>query len=129
MYPTYVAIDGDVYDTSSSPTYSPGGSYSFFAGKDAARAFGTGCFRAEMGHLNSDLRGLSEQEMQVRTFLFFWGKQHADGGFDSATGSSTLERVLFGPQEVQEGCDSQESSYRSQQSYSPTLQIRGYGPG
>ena len=36
------------------------------AGRDAARAFGTGCFATHHTH---DLRGLDEQEMQVRILL------------------------------------------------------------
>jgi len=58
-YPTYLAIDGDVYDVSKGKAYQPGGSYHFMAGVDAARAFGTGCFQTHKTH---DLRGLSEQE-------------------------------------------------------------------
>ncbi|KAK7061355.1 sterol metabolism-related protein [Favolaschia claudopus] len=57
--PTYLAIDGDVYDVSSGKSYQPGGSYHFMAGRDAARAFGTGCFQTHWTH---DLRGLSDQE-------------------------------------------------------------------
>ncbi|KAJ7087244.1 cytochrome b5-like heme/steroid binding domain-containing protein [Mycena belliarum] len=59
--PTYLAIDGDVYDVSKGKAYKPGGSYHFMAGIDAARAFGTGCFATHRTH---DLRGLSEQEAQ-----------------------------------------------------------------
>jgi len=59
--PIFLAIDGEVFDVSKGRhTYGPGGSYNFFAGKDAARAFGTGCFKT---HLTHDLRGLTEQEM------------------------------------------------------------------
>ncbi|THH21048.1 hypothetical protein EW146_g425 [Bondarzewia mesenterica] len=55
-------IDGDVYDVSSNRrVYGPGGSYHFMAGKDAARAFGTGCFKDHQTH---DLRGLSEKELK-----------------------------------------------------------------
>ncbi|KAI0829351.1 cytochrome b5 [Trametes gibbosa] len=58
--PVYIAIDGDVYDVSSNrATYGPGGSYHMMAGRDAARAYGTGCFKT---HLTHDLRGLSESE-------------------------------------------------------------------
>lgn len=39
-----------------------GGSYNHFAGKDAARAFVTGCFKS---HSTYDLRGLSEKEHEV----------------------------------------------------------------
>ncbi|KAJ7477149.1 hypothetical protein B0H11DRAFT_2158246 [Mycena galericulata] len=56
--PTYLAIDGDVYDVSKGKAYQPGGSYHFMTGVDAARAFGTGCFQTHKTH---DLRGLSEQ--------------------------------------------------------------------
>lgn len=60
--PIYLAIDGDVYDVSSGPlTYGPGGPYHMLAGKDAARAYGTGCFST---HLTHDLRGLSEGELK-----------------------------------------------------------------
>ncbi|CAN6626502.1 hypothetical protein TRVA0_010S03268 [Trichomonascus vanleenenianus] len=58
--PIYVAIDGKVYDVSSNPgMYGPGGSYSFFSGRDAARAYVTGCFTTDLTH---DLRGLDEEE-------------------------------------------------------------------
>ncbi|KAH9950098.1 cytochrome b5 [Amylocystis lapponica] len=60
--PLYLAIDGDVYDVSANRgMYGPGGSYHMMAGRDAARAYGTGCFTT---HLTHDLRGLSEQETQ-----------------------------------------------------------------
>jgi hypothetical protein len=36
------------------------------AGVDAARAFGTGCFKEHRTH---DLRGLSESEIQVKRFV------------------------------------------------------------
>ncbi|SCV74330.1 BQ2448_6762 [Microbotryum intermedium] len=54
-YPTYIAIDGD-----GNKAYSPGGSYDFFAGIDAARAYVTGCFDT---HLTHDLRGLTEKQL------------------------------------------------------------------
>ena len=38
-------------------SYGPGGSYHFFAGRDAARAFVTGCFESD---LTPDLRGVEE---------------------------------------------------------------------
>jgi len=60
--PIYIAIDGEVYDVSSNRrVYGPGGSYAVMAGVDAARAFGTGCFKEHRTH---DLRGLSESEIQ-----------------------------------------------------------------
>jgi len=58
--PIFLAIDHDVYDvTEGRRTYGPGGSYHFMAGRDAARAFGTGCFATHRTH---DLRGLTERE-------------------------------------------------------------------
>ncbi|KAI0079733.1 cytochrome b5 [Panus rudis PR-1116 ss-1] len=71
--PIYLAIDGDVYDVSAGrATYGPGGSYHIMAGKDAARAFATGCFATHQTH---DLRGLSEKEMQG---LRHWKKFYAE---------------------------------------------------
>jgi predicted heme/steroid binding protein len=60
--PIYIAIDGDVYDvTSNKKAYGPGGSYHLMAGVDAARAYGTGCFK---DHRTHDLRGLTESELR-----------------------------------------------------------------
>lgn len=59
--PIYVAVNGSVYDVSASPElYGPGGSYSFFSGKDGARAYITGCFQT---HLTHDLRGIPEEDL------------------------------------------------------------------
>lgn len=71
--PVYIAIDGDVYDVSSNRrVYGPGGSYAPMAGVDAARAFGTGCFK---DHRTHDLRGLSESELQgVEHWKKFFGE-------------------------------------------------------
>jgi predicted heme/steroid binding protein len=58
--PIYLAVNGSVYDVSASPElYGPGGSYSFFTGKDGARAYITGCFATDLTH---DLRGVPEEE-------------------------------------------------------------------
>ncbi|WRT63249.1 uncharacterized protein IL334_000152 [Kwoniella shivajii] len=59
--PVYLAIDGTVYDVSSNRRiYGKGGSYNMMAGRDASRAFTTGCFET---HLTHDTRGLSEAEI------------------------------------------------------------------
>lgn len=51
-----------MFDVSAGRThYGPGGGYAFFAGKDAARAYVTGCFK---DHLTHDLRGLSDEEIK-----------------------------------------------------------------
>lgn len=60
--PIYLAIDGDVFDVSAGAAYAPGGSYAHFAGKDAARAYVTGCFKT---HLTHDIRGFGEKELNV----------------------------------------------------------------
>ncbi|OAL05003.1 cytochrome b5 [Phaeosphaeriaceae sp. SRC1lsM3a] len=61
--PIYLAINGTIYDVSISPsTYGPGGSYHFFAGKDAARAFLTGCFAEDSV---PDLRGVEQMYMPI----------------------------------------------------------------
>jgi hypothetical protein len=58
-------LSGDVYDVSANPrSYGKGGGYSFFAGRDAARAFGTGCFKDDLTH---DLRGLDPTQLNVNT--------------------------------------------------------------
>ncbi|KAI8907484.1 cytochrome b5-like heme/steroid binding domain-containing protein [Powellomyces hirtus] len=60
--PIYIAINGDIYDVSASPHYyGPEGGYKFFAGRDAARAYITGCFET---HLTHDLRGLNEAQIK-----------------------------------------------------------------
>ncbi|KAF2497160.1 cytochrome b5 [Lophium mytilinum] len=56
--PVYIALNGTIYDVSAAgSSYGPGGSYHFFAGRDAARAFVTGCFQED---LTADLRGVEE---------------------------------------------------------------------
>ncbi|KAB5595559.1 hypothetical protein CTheo_1020 [Ceratobasidium theobromae] len=69
LKPVYLAIDGDVYDvTEGRRIYGPGGSYHQFAGKDAARAYTTGCFKT---HITHDIRGLNEKELKS---LAHWKK-------------------------------------------------------
>ncbi|KAH1498302.1 hypothetical protein LV164_006210 [Aspergillus fumigatus] len=56
--PIYVAVNGTIFDVSANRlVYGPGGSYNFFAGRDATRAFVTGCFQEDLTH---DLTGVEE---------------------------------------------------------------------
>jgi hypothetical protein len=53
-----------VYDVSANRrVYGPGGAYGFFAGKDGARAFVTGCFKDDLTH---DTRGLDPEQLKVQ---------------------------------------------------------------
>ena len=73
--PIYLAINGVVYDvTAGKDYYGPEGGYHFFAGKDASRAYVTGCFET---HLTHDLRGLTpDQVKQIDTWQAFY-EDHA----------------------------------------------------
>lgn len=58
-----LSILGEVYDvTKGKRIYGPKGLYHFFAGRDASRAYVTGCFS---NHLTHDLRGLDQDELSV----------------------------------------------------------------
>ncbi|KAF9964572.1 hypothetical protein BGZ73_001821 [Actinomortierella ambigua] len=59
--PIYLAIKGEVFDvTAGGGFYAKGGGYGFFSGKDASRAYATGCFDT---HLTHDLRGLPPSDL------------------------------------------------------------------
>ncbi|EAU34223.1 conserved hypothetical protein [Aspergillus terreus NIH2624] len=61
--PIYLAVNGSIFDVSANPlVYGPGGHYSFFTGKDATRAFVTGCFQED---LTPDLRGVEEMFIPI----------------------------------------------------------------
>lgn len=61
--PIYLAVNGSIFDVSANPAiYGPGGSYNFFAGRDATRAFVTGCFKED---LTPDLSGVEEMFLPV----------------------------------------------------------------
>ncbi|MBE3046164.1 cytochrome b5 domain-containing protein [Candidatus Bathyarchaeota archaeon] len=56
--PIYLAINGTIYDvTPGARIYGPGGSYHWFAGCDASRAYVTGCFADDT---TPDMRGVDE---------------------------------------------------------------------
>ncbi|KAL4766496.1 putative heme/steroid binding domain protein [Aspergillus foveolatus] len=82
--PIYVAVNGTIFDVSANPRmYGPGGGYHFFAGRDATRAFVTGCFAED---LTDDLTGVEEMfiqdmrnakkrvEKQIAHWVGFFGK-------------------------------------------------------
>ncbi|SAL99239.1 hypothetical protein [Absidia glauca] len=73
--PIYLAVDGDVFDvTKGRGWYGFGGSYGHFSGKDAARAYVTGCFE---DHLTHDLRGLSAAQLKgVAHWKSFYANHH-----------------------------------------------------
>lgn len=61
--PIYVAVNGTIFDVSANPRmYGPGGGYHFFAGRDATRAFVTGCFAED---LTDDMIGVEEMFIPV----------------------------------------------------------------
>ncbi|RAH79853.1 heme/steroid binding domain protein [Aspergillus japonicus CBS 114.51] len=61
--PLYLSVNGTVFDVSANPlVYGPGGHYNFFVGRDATRAFVTGCFQED---LTSDLTGVEEMFMPL----------------------------------------------------------------
>src|SRR3954453_20181725 len=61
--PIYLAVNGSIYDVSENRMiYGPGGSYNFFAGRDATRAFVTGCFKDD---LTADIRGVETMFVAV----------------------------------------------------------------
>ncbi|XP_078535809.1 neuferricin [Lissotriton helveticus] len=72
----YLALLGEVFDVQRGHKhYGPGGSYSFFAGRDASRAYVTGDF-TETG-LVDDVSGLSPLEMvSVKNWLSFYHKNY-----------------------------------------------------
>jgi len=59
--PIYLVVNGTVFDVTKSPKfYGPGGGYHIFAGRDATRAFVTGCFDSDA---TPDMRGVEEMFM------------------------------------------------------------------
>ncbi|KAG0050542.1 hypothetical protein BGZ83_004665 [Gryganskiella cystojenkinii] len=59
----YLAVKGEVFDvTAGRSYYARGGGYGFFSGRDASRAYSTGCFQT---HLTHDLRGLTPDQLEA----------------------------------------------------------------
>lgn len=82
--PIYLAVNGSIFDVSANPAiYGPGGSYNFFAGRDATRAFVTGCFKDD---LTPDLIGVEEMFLPV--------EDAEDEGLTSAQRKTRHEKEL-----------------------------------
>lgn len=61
--PLYLAINHTIYDVSNGRhIYGPGGSYQYFGGCDAARAYVTGCFAEDT---TPDMRGVEEMFLPI----------------------------------------------------------------
>ncbi|CAG8571510.1 4287_t:CDS:2 [Paraglomus brasilianum] len=74
--PIYIALFGEVFDVSNGAAYyGKGSGYNAFAGRDATRAYVTGCFNT---HLTHDLRGLTKEELKsLRGWLEFYQNHHS----------------------------------------------------
>ncbi|WFD49174.1 hypothetical protein GLX27_003852 [Malassezia furfur] len=72
--PILLSIKGDVFDVSAGRMhYRKGSPYHNLAGRDASRAFVTGCFTT---HLTHDLRGLTRQELAALDNWHKFFKEH-----------------------------------------------------
>ncbi|KAI9932241.1 hypothetical protein ASPWEDRAFT_112005 [Aspergillus wentii DTO 134E9] len=61
--PIYLVVNGTIFDVSANRmVYGPGGHYNFFTGRDATRAFVTGCFQED---LTPSLYGLEEMFIPI----------------------------------------------------------------
>ncbi|VDO46663.1 unnamed protein product, partial [Brugia timori] len=82
---TYLAILGRIYDVQKGAKhYGPGGSYHFFAGRDATRAFVSGDF-SEKG-LVDDIQGLNDQDLLgIFDWVKFYEKDYDLAGYLQGT--------------------------------------------
>ncbi|CAB3403373.1 unnamed protein product [Caenorhabditis bovis] len=94
--PVYLAILGRVYNVNKGKKhYGPGGSYHFFAGRDATRAFVTGDF-SEQGLVDSTDDLSPEDLLGIRDWVSFYEKDYTlvgvvTGRYYDADGKPTVE--------------------------------------
>ncbi|KAF8359059.1 tag-131 [Pristionchus pacificus] len=98
--PVYLAIVGRVYDVDKGKKhYGKGGGYSFFAGRDATRAFVSGDFTP--AGLRDDVDGLSHEDiLGIRDWVAFYEKDYklvgvVAGRYYDAAGAPTEEMTNF----------------------------------
>jgi len=90
----YIALLGEVFNVKKGKQYyGPGGGYSFFSGKDAARAYVTGNFEGD--GLTDDVEGLkSDDYLGLEEWLSFYNKDYKkvgvlSGRYYTSTGDVT----------------------------------------
>ena len=95
--PIYLALNGTIYDvTAGRQIYGPGGPYHRFAGRDASRAYVTGCFKEDAV---PDLRGT--EWMFVPDDVPHWVDK-ADEDISEARRKYRYDTVGHGLQQVEE---------------------------
>ncbi|CEO59483.1 hypothetical protein PMG11_04158 [Penicillium brasilianum] len=106
--PIYLVVNGSIFDVSANPAiYGPGGSYNFFTGRDATRAFVTGCFKED---LTPDLIGAEE--------LFVPVEDVEDEGITRAQKKIRREReVRLARTAVEKTVDRWEGFFRNHKKY------------
>jgi predicted heme/steroid binding protein len=113
--PVYIGIDGIVYDVSTNrATYGPGGSYHMMAGRDAARAYVTGCFK---DHLTHDLRGLTDKQLAS---LEGWKKFYVDHKHYRRVGR-VIHRPIDPSSPIPPPCDDQKNLKSKEQVMGPEM--------
>ncbi|KAJ5099987.1 hypothetical protein N7532_006988 [Penicillium argentinense] len=118
--PIYLAVNGSIFDVSANPAmYGPGGGYSFFSGRDATRAFVTGCFKED---LTSDLLGAEEMFLPVEDV--------EDEGITSAQKKIRREKeVRVAKQQVHKTVARWESFFRNHKRYFQVGRVIDDGDG
>ncbi|GMS90720.1 hypothetical protein PENTCL1PPCAC_12895, partial [Pristionchus entomophagus] len=98
--PVYLAVVGRVYDVDKGKKhYGKGGGYSFFAGRDATRAFVSGDFTPS--GLRDDVDGLSHEDiLGIRDWVAFYEKDYTlvgvvSGRYYDSEGAPTDEMTNF----------------------------------